>query len=319
MQENKISVFVGFTPYHAHLAAQIIEQTDGAIYCIFSKIWPDTAKHYTRFGGNSPTPGAINLIISLIRFSIFIHLSSRRKTLVDIYIPHPGHIFTNYLFHTEKLRKRLFIYEDGLLNYVDTNSKSLFVTRLKRLLSYIVGLPYTDYSGHTAGYDIRCYDGAFLTMPERAVRKDRLGKIHNLNTARPPISTIARRILFLDQDVSGYITETNRQECIERMLNTYPLGTFEYHYKPHHDFKSKISDLMTPLSPAISAYPAEVLIDRIRPSLVISFFSSALINIKHGWPEIECVSLAADQVRITRDSVPTTLRELFQDVGVRCL
>lgn len=317
--ENRISIIIGFTPYHAYFSGNIIENLEGKIYCVFSKKWPNTTRHYDKVGLSNSRFNTLGLITSLFHLSLIAREISRKNLAVDIYIPHPGNIFSNYLFHTNTLKKRLFLYEDGLLNYIETKTTKSFISPAKRAIACLAGLPYKDYTGHTAGYDVRPYDGAFLTMPDKAVQKDRLGEVKIIKIKATPISSTPNTILFLDQDVSGYLSATERIRSIERMLQIYPPGIFKYFYKPHHDFKSHLANSMTPISADLLTCPAEELVEVIKPSHIVSFFSSALLNIKNTHPECHCISLAADKIIVNRGGRATPLSNLFEQLGVKTL
>lgn len=315
---KRISIVIGFTPYHAYAATPILERLNGDIYCAFTKAWPNVEKPYTRVGlpdsWTLPGKGAL----TFLHFAVVIHRLIARGYALDVYMPHPGHILSNYLFFASIPGKRIYIYEDGLLNYYDADVNNAFVGKAKRLLARVGGLRYRDYTGHLAGYDVGSYDGAFLSMPDKAVRQDRLGTLHRLSFETQTLSLKNNTILFLDQDVSSRMSLENREHCISVMLSEYPPSEYIYHYKPHHDHASGLSTTMQPLAPEMRSLPAEMLIERLRPSHVISFFSSALINIKHGWPNVDCVSLAASQIPITRNGKQSSLQEVFQENGVKC-
>lgn len=115
------------------------------------------------------------------------------------------------------------------------------------------------------------------------------------------------------------MSNTMRRRCIETMLTAYPQASFHYHYKPHHTHTSDLAGIMEPLETHLRDSPAETIIEHLRPSHVVSFFSSALVNIKRSWPQIDCVSLAADQITIFRNGTPSSLRKLFEEMGVTCL
>lgn len=316
---SRISIFIGFTPYHAYAASRIIAQLDGRIYCAFTKSWPVTDKKYVRIGlpARWSFPGAAAL--SFLCFAIFVRGLFARGSEFDVYMPHPGHILSNYLFFVPAPQKKIYLYEDGLLNYYDAVVVNSFVGKTKRFLAYIGGLRYRDYAGHLAGYDAGRYDGAFLTMPDQAVRKDRLGALHRLEYEIRKIPLNSKTILFLDQDVSSRVSHETRQACVATMLEHFPPDVYAYYYKPHHDHGSRFVESMQCLVPELRALPAEMLIDQLRPSHAISFFSSALMNIKTCWPEIECVSLAALYVPVTRDGKSCSLRDIFEERDVLCL
>lgn len=177
---ERTSIFIGFTPYHAYVAGSILEQVSGPIYCAFTKMWPVTTNRYIRLAPSDAWPTPARLAICLFRLTTTVRKLVARGHPLDVYIPHPSHIMSNYLFFAEIPGKRIYLYEDGLLNYHDAIPYKPFVSTTKRLLAYFTGLNYRDYPGHVAGYDVGSYDGAFLSAPERAVRKERLGEIRRL-------------------------------------------------------------------------------------------------------------------------------------------
>lgn len=316
---ERMSIFVGFTPYHAYVARNILEQLNGRIYCAFSKIWPTTKKPYIRLGPSEAWPAPVKSTLCFLHLAITVHHLMARGYPLDIYIPHPGHIMSNYLFFGNIPGRRLYLYEDGLLNYCDVAQPNPFVNTTKRLLARIGGLPYRDYIGHIAGYDAGSYDGAFLSTPEQAVRKECLGEVHRLLFPVEKLEVERNLILFLDQNVSSRMSATAQEECINAMFAAYPKGSYQYFYKPHHDHASHLAAIMDPLDSHLRNLPAELVIERLRPSHVVSFFSSALVNIKRSWPQIHCVSLAADHITISRNGTPSSLRDLFEGMGVTCL
>jgi hypothetical protein len=317
---GRASIFIGFTPYHAHVVSRLIESCDeGKAYCYFSKLWPNSQRGYTRLGFSRRWMRGLDQVLSFFYFSFFIRVLAIRGYALDVYMPHPGNIFTNYLFFSSSHLKRTFIYEDGILNYYDAVQQNSFVGFWKRLLSVVAGMPYRFYKGHLAGYDVGCYDGAFLSMPELAVRREALGVVRVIPVCRKDLNVNNNVILFLDQSVEGILARGQRQACLNEMFRRYPVESYRYIYKPHHDYCSDISQSMLRLSSEEMGLPAELLIDILRPGHVISFFSSALVNVKNSFPAISCVSLASAMVKISRNGHQEPLSDLFSQVGVECL
>lgn len=316
---KRASILIGFTPYHAYAAGTIIDLLKDEVYCAFTKLWPTSNRKYIRLGLSTSLHFPAKGIFTFLHLAALVRLLVARGYAIDVYIPHPGHIFSNYLFFAEIANKRLFIYEDGILNYYDATTSNPFINTPKRILAMVCGMPYRGYEGHLAGYDVGSYHGAFLTMPEMAVRRQRLGKLEKLEFKKNRITTQSKFILFLDQNVSNLLTAEERNSCIQTMQRCYPLKEYTYIYKPHHDYISDISKTMKILDSDLQSLPAEMLIEHLRPSHVISFFSSALINIKRTWPEVTCISLAANKIPISRDGRSTLLSEIFEKAGVYCL
>lgn len=314
-----MSLFVGFTPYHAHVAGRLIDRCAGPVFCHFSKRWPRSDRGYERIAVSSARLPGLAGILSFLRFALTVRYLQCRGVALDVYMPHPGNIFSNYLFFSRRGAQRVFLYEDGILNYYDALQGNPFVGPAKRWLARLGGMPYHDYPGHLAGYDAGRYDGAFLSMPELAVRLGALGEVQRLPVETRKLQVEQGTVLFLDQNVAGILAEDQRHACLEDMFARYPLSTYRYVYKPHHDFRSALAQQMTALPAEEEALPAELLVERLRPALVVSFFSSALINIRNAFPDVCCISLAAAQVSVTRDGCREALSVIFRQAGVECL
>ncbi len=316
---KKVSIFIGFTPYHAYVAGHLIEDSEGKVYCYFSKSWPKSDRGYKRLGFSQRWLMGLNQVLSFFYFSLVTRLLAARGFSLDVYMPHPGNIFTNYLFFARRSRRRIFIYEDGILNYYDALQRNTFVGIGKQCLSWMGLMPYRRYVGHLAGYDEGNYDGAFLSMPELAVRKSSLGRVHLLPMAKKTVKLDRQVVLFLDQNVENFLEAEKRQACLSEMFKQYPPWEYQYIYKPHHDFNSDVQYQMTKLSLGELELPAEILVEKILPGYVISFYSSALINIKRVFPDITCISLASKMVSIGVDGQQESLSNLFMRAGVECL
>lgn len=316
---KRISLVIGFTPYHAYAASRFIPSLDGHIFCAFTKLWPITDRSYIKIGFWTPLPSFCRNIVTFLCLAILVRILIVTRGQFDVYMPHPGHIYSNYLFFKYIKEKKIYLYEDGLLNYYDAVQSNSFVGIFKRVFAYLCGLRYRDYPGHLAGYDAGQYDGAFLSMPDKAVRKDRLGSLCHLDFAANFFIPNDYTVIFLDQDVSGRLTILERKKSVKRMLESFPGKNFTYYYKPHHDFSSELSEIMLSLDSDLQNLPVEMMIERLRPSHVVSFYSSALVNIKNSWPAVKCVSLAASHVTIVREGEVMSLSDLFQEMNVVCL
>lgn len=257
----------------------------------------------------------LSYILSFTYFSLLIRMLLFVGCKINIYAPHPANIFSNYLFLSGKATA-VYVYEDGLLNYYDASSGVFEVRRSLRILAAILGMHYRSYQGHLAGYDATKLTGAFLSHGDLAVCKEKLGTLRELPVTVRRVKPVKNRILFLDQDVSDLLTDSQRTVAMNLMLSRFPMSRYEYIYKGHHDYRRPIPG-MALLPEKLRLQPAELIIPDVAPSVVVSFYSSALLNIATLYPEIVCLSLAAELVRIKRDGVPERLSDLLTLTGVR--
>ncbi|WP_373388706.1 hypothetical protein [Pseudomonas alcaligenes] len=315
-----VKVVIGFTPFHALFAARLLAQLEGEVYCLFTKGWPREGRPYRRLGffsGRGPVFRALSYVASCLYFSLRIHSLFLRGYKVHLYAPHPSNIFTNYLFFARRTAS-VNVYEDGLLNYYDVPASRGGVSQGLKCLALLCGIPYRHYSGHLAGYDARRVDSLFVSRAGAVVSREKVGAVMQLSAVGGSIEPVARRVLFLDQDVSRFIPTAQRAALLARMSALYPPGEYEYFYKGHHDFVAAGVDMRS-LSPELASRPAELVVGDLRPEIVVSFFSSALLNIAETFPGVKCLALAAGEVRISRDGNPGSLADIFCAAGVECL
>lgn len=312
-------IFIGFTPLHARNVQEIIKNEDGEIYCLFTKIWPDKEIDYNRLGFSLPSAGISRTLLyflSFIRFSFQIRKLIKNKKQIELYVPHPNNIFTNYLFFCHEITT-VNIYEDGILNYYDAPTNNKQPNAIFRLLSKACGLAYTSYSGHLSGLDARMITSGYFYRPSSIVSMNKFEKLFELTPEKQQTLIDEKTILFLDQDTSSQFSDTHRLKLIDDMLEKFSRTDYNYYYKPHHEYEAKFE--MTKLPKNLRPLAAEKVIEAIKPGIVISFFSSALINIKQISPDTRCISLASREIQITINGERKTLDSLFLAASVECV
>lgn len=314
------SLIIGFTPYHSHVAAGIIDQLDGHIVCAFTKRWPNCLNPYQKLGlMQRDLLGSWRNAFMVIHFFLLLNWWRITRQSIDAYIPHPGHLLTNPVFWLNSPRVKLYLYEDGLLNYYDATALAQRVNWGQKLVALMFGYRLRACIGHLSGCDEKPYEGAYLSQPDKAVRRGRLGQIKRLPSCGKTFTPQPNTVLFLDQNTTDRLTATQRVCALEILFKAYPSDRFHYIYKPHHDYESALQSTMQPLQPELSRMPAELLVDTLHPSHVVSFYSSALMNIKRSHPWVHCISVGAEHIAIERDGSRQTLKSLFLEMQVTCL
>lgn len=316
---RRINLVIGFTPFHAVFAEKLICHLEGESFGLFTKGWPSN-KGLGRLGGfsgrNRFLRGA-SYFLSFIYFTFWVRRELWRGTELHVYMPHPSSIFSNFLFFSERVSS-INIYEDGLLNYYDADASKGNLGFGLRFVSLLLGAPFRSYEGHLAGYDVRKINCLYVSRAKDVVAREKVDSVIQLTLDYPSLDLVKGRVLFLDQDTSSFFAVKERQELIARMFEMYPPEYYQYFYKGHHDYKGSV-DGMVVLEGRLVGLPAEILMAELGFEVVVSFFSSALLNIATAFPVVNCVALAADYVEISRDGKPSTLREVFNSCGVVCL
>lgn len=313
----KKNFIVGFTPYHALISGEILNDLEGDVFCFFSKGYPESSKKYKKvdvFLGNNKIAKKASNLLSLVFVRILLIFWKLRGFEVDVFAPHPSNIIVNYLFFSYKNTRKINIYEDGILNYYDVDSSIGDISKENKILSKILFLKYKKYSGHLSGFDSVKVNSIYATRPYFLVGKNNFKKIKKIELKKiEGHGGLLKKVLFLDQDVSNIVGMADKKEIIRNLMLIF--HDYEIYYKPHHDYGEFVNG-MIPLTERQKSISAESLVPEMLPEIVISFCSSALINIKSICEEVKCYWLVSDMISITRDSIPCKLSEVFLDAGV---
>lgn len=313
-------LIIGFTPFHAYFSERLISHLNGEIFCLFTKGWPASKECYFRLGFFSRKNRVLQVFSYLFSFLYLIFWVRWNLLLgrdLHVYVPHPSNIFANFVFFSDRVSS-VNIYEDGLLNYYDANASRGRVSFFLKFFAFLCGAPFKEYVGHLAGYDARKIRTLYVSRLDGVVGRKKIGNIVQLPLVNCPVDVIKGRLLFLDQDVASFVSSEQRAVLISRMFEVYPLGHYQYFYKGHHDYDDLIEGMVA-LRGREATLPAEAVVSDLRPEVVVSFFSSALLNIVSAFPNVCCVALAAESVPICRDGVPGVLADIFNGGGVCCL
>jgi Alpha-2,8-polysialyltransferase (POLYST) len=320
------SVLIGFTPYHLIPMLEIAKSLNGSIYFFH----PDVSSNEVRgLQLNLIFLGSCELVTRKKFFKYFIAAQELKRLLsqredVSVYVPHPYGTLSNYVFFSTHVTER-YIFQDGILNYYDT--KNPFVSFKKRferrISSYALGLSYRFYEGHISGIDAQKVSGGFFTHPEKIVSANKFPAIARLkflsmDSDDTNLDKTNGFILFLDQSIE-YLVEPQIALATRQKAQDF-VDSFGERvlYKPHHEQKTAptVRNHWLTLGGNDHSLPAELLMSKYNITKVVSFYSSALINIAFENPSVQCYAVGANLISITIDSRETTLAELFSNFGV---
>ena len=322
-RDDHCAVIVAFTPYQALFASNFVSDISAKnIVCCFTSDvdWLKLNKNIKQV--NIESSSILSMFFSFFRFRNELKKIIAEYSEIDIYISHPFHVISNYLFFHPKITNR-YIFEDGIMNYYDAQVPKTKKMKelIKRAVSRVLGFPFTDYQGFLSGVGERPYDGAYLSYPSSAVKKECLGKLTQVRAAATSGLNLKHdRILFLDQPTDAFMDAETKKNAVLQLLDECE-GKSVY-YKPHP------SDTSNPQWPSLNiialqqglkSMPAELVINEILPGKVISFSSSALINIKSLYPDIECISIGTKKLPVSINGKQQMLSDIFERFDVVCL
>ena len=238
-----------------------------------------------------------------------------QKKIVSVSAPHPHNLLSNSLILTPG-NFSVNIYEDGAGNYCASNVEGRLKekSKRKRIIGPLVGYRYLDYSGHISGLDERLMDNGYFISPENIYRPERFLKLHRIDLDLPEedaISGFENAALILDQDIEEVLEEQVADKLRAKMYNlANSLGTTIL--VKSHPASSKILEYHGYKAEPIildAKEAAEILALRYRPRYVVSYFSSALKNIKQLLPETQCIEIGTKELD---DRFDTHLSEVFR-------
>jgi len=242
----------------------------------------------------------------------------------SILLPHPEHIFANYFFFSPRT-SNIYLFEDGLMNYLDIRLTGNLLKRSKRrrLLSYSLFYKYRIIRGYLSGCEDRAITATFVRFPDLIYMPEKHGSLHTIySNLKNDFTTYPDHALFIDQDIES---QYGSDEALRLRMKLYSkLSTFTKVYiKLHHDYLSvgftirNTASNFEILPTEMQRMPAEQLIEKLKPGSVWGFYSSALVNIANDHRDIICYSCIPEQHSVKTAFGFTPLSNLMRRFGVR--
>ncbi|MBW0146820.1 alpha-2,8-polysialyltransferase family protein [Marinobacter arenosus] len=304
-----INLVVGFTPYHSLYAESFLGELNGKTYCFFSKRHPDISS----FPQVKMIGSRKSSLLSIFIYSIYVRFWLLRKFKINLYCPHPCNIAVNYLFFSGRCSS-VTVYEDGVANYYDASRSEWTLPLYKTVLSALLLMPFRSYAGHITGCDEMFVDRLFVSRPKSIVKSSRFRRVCHFGLKLKVGKSVGKKgkILFLDQPVQ--IPDDQKEERVKLAFGQLKPGV-EVHYKPHHDSVSDF-DFMKKLPSSKAKMPAEQLVAVDDFSVVVSFYSSALLNISTIFKNVRCYYIVADEKMIEVDGKAIRIYDFLEHYGI---
>ena len=257
--------------------------------------------------------------------NLFSSLFFNYKTIY-VYFPHLEDMLINFIFFKlktlfpEKVTGRVI--EDGILNYYELPFEGNKKTNLwKKALGKISKLPFTFYQGDISGIDLKVVENQYVRAPKLAYNPD---KSLQLPIEKVNFKAEKGKTLILGQEayINIYGIESYQgatKKLVQHILSIIPIDA-EIVYKPHR-YGKNINNFLKSLLPGKKITfindesPVEKIVAEIQPEYIISFNSSALLNI-NLMLDTECL----ENVQIISFSYYSkSLTPLFIKSGIRVI
>lgn len=250
-----------------------------------------------------------------------------RGNAATVCVPHPFNPLSNFAYFAPGAAD-VRIYQDGILNYYDAvnplNRRSVLLAQ--RIKAAALLLRYTPYDGHLSGIEARNASVGYFTHPEHVARPASFAKVTRIGFDAAVIAGARRRsgepcTLFLDQPIEQTLPrETARSLRLSAQVFAESLGR-PIVYKPHYTQRQPFAARPGWRSVSVeeATLPAEEVVANRPVATVVSFYSSALMNVRLAMPDVQCIAVGASAVNITINDTQATLADLLSKFGVQTL
>lgn len=319
------SILIGTTPTHLIPMLEVADQLPGQILFFHPEAQRIPQRYRERLaflGGCERTNRS--------RSSKYLAAGrSLRRVLAKganatVCVPHPFNPLSNFACFAPGAND-VRIYQDGMLNYYDATNPfgQAFALARRRLLALGALLPYRAYAGHLSGIEARSISTGYFTHPEHVVLKECFSRIAPIKFAASLASIDQAEegnavTLFLDQPIERFVPAEDVVPLRRLAREVADSMGRPVLYKPHYvqRYPFGIEPGWQLASDEEMALPAEE-IPMIRSvGAVVSFCSSALVNIRLLQPGVRCVAVGGTLVPIRIDGEQKTVADLLSKFGV---
>ncbi|WP_103069035.1 polysialyltransferase family glycosyltransferase [Aquimarina sediminis] len=229
----------------------------------------------------------INFAQQIITFlKVYRKIKYMKNIELNFFYVDLAHVLTNAIFFNFKKIKERFIIEDGLLNYykVTLDGKMLGKQSVNYFLG-VLGLRTQNFDGHITGVEMKEVNGQYVFFPKLANRPQKSLVIPYESFSyqkRGNVLIIGQEPIINFIPISGY---KQSLEIIIKDFKTTP-DLQKVYYKPHHHGKKDLvkdflkRELREKLVLIEDKSPIHSIVQNIEPSVVISFGSTASLNLK---------------------------------------
>lgn len=263
--------------------------------------------------------GIATTLLAYRRLGSVISKLRSQGRILSVSAPHPHMLASNALM-LDQGEFPVNVYEDGMANYcASENSGSLHRSAaFKPWLGPLLGFRFNNYAGHISGIDQRLMDHGYFMSPELIYRPHRFKSLHRIEpdfVDVNPSAPLTGSVLVLDQDIESIFDADTSALLRRKLIACVDELALDVYFKPHPSRPSTHRPNEFARTPHLvgDIGPAESIAAELRPSHVVSFFSSALKNIGVSHPGTQCISVGAREFDQQRGA---ELAAVFARLGI---
>lgn len=303
-----VHVFIANTPFQISYIKQIIAHLKIRNVRVFSSV---VSSGIDEGISTNEIKGGVFSRIQYWRKSKKL-LDSYDPNVTNFYIPHTKTVIANYVWYNK--RNVSFYYEGALYLNNNYEDRITLYDILKWAFSFVIGI---NYKLRRRIVYLESNEVKSIIVPSLKLinnTKSRLVPFRRLNFFDPK-----GPIIFLGQPLQGlkkdsYIKQIQR--CISILSDEHDL---EILFKKHYSDPQRIADSLRGISVIKDDSPIEELLPIYRPSLVASFYSSALLNIRLYSEEIEIISFINSDDKFTLKDHQKIILRSFDKFNIKQL
>jgi hypothetical protein len=301
---TKLNLFLPITPYTLSIAENLIKNDivssnnknilvnpHGLAYN--NELWNEIYEYNcSREVSSNSFFRYYNFLKQIIVFSrLNKKIEKFKNSPINFYYVDLAHVLTNSIFFSFNNIESRNIIEDGLLNYYKLSLKDKMLSKsyINTLLS-LFGLKTKKFEGDITGVEMKIVNNQYVYFPKLALSPEKNLQIpYNKHSY-----SLNNRILVLGQEpIISFISKKNYLNSLKKVIEdtTKDFENFEFYYKPHHHGEKKIAKKMLKKELGNSLFyieenkPVHAIIEDIKPSVVVSFGSTASLNLKLILPD----------------------------------
>ncbi|WP_297804564.1 polysialyltransferase family glycosyltransferase [uncultured Polaribacter sp.] len=333
---TELNLFLPITPYTLSIAENLIESNivlpkaknilvnpHGLDYK--NELWDEV------YNGNCSREVSNNKFSRYLNFFkqilVFRRLNKQilkfKNVKISYYYVDLAHILSNSIFFNFCNIESRYILEDGLLNYYKLSLKNKMLS--KRSVNYLLvffGLKTKKFEGDITGIEMNIVNNQYVYFPKLALVPGKSLQIP-FNKYSYPLNN---KVLVLGQEpIVSFISKNDYLNSLKKVITEVKkeFENFDFYYKPHHHGKKDLAkktlkkELGNSLFYIDENQPIHKIIKNIQPSMVVSFGSTASLNLKLILPDN--IKSSVYLLRNNKLSVNKNLENLFSKMNINII
>lgn len=322
---NTINIHIVFTPFQAISASEIQKQKSlkgkHVTFCFLKKEpWNEEllGENTVYLHSTSTKQRLLNLRLFRKKVEEQIHGHTEANAIIS----HAFHPAANYLMFSKRITSR-YIMPEGILNYYHRPiDLKLGIGMLARKAACAtIGFPYKTYSGHLSGHETDRFDAAFCFRSKGLITTGKVN--HEIQIPRTKEHPHGKKIaMVLDQNIESILPK-KIASTMRKMLDKYiEEQNFDIIYHKSH-YTQQETRKNTSNKPSLNILdkdtPAEIYINKLHPTHIVSFISSALLHAKLMNPSIHAIAIYPKSAALALGNRAQGVKEVMNQFGVEII